>query len=355
MAGRGVYAAMLERVSRALTGPLDEVEAALGRVVGALAPEFVDRCAISVDASVTGRSIACPLGDDPHVVTSSELASALTLPLHARSRQLGTLRLASSRAHAFAEGPLLTSLQEVALRVAWFLEHAAQLALMREESALRDALLSVVTHDAQSPLGAILLTAPLLEPAAASSATTTPVQVVQRAAAALSALLENVQTVRNGQLGRLRTTLGPQPANALMRAALSRSEHAAKLKGVELRHEADAGDPLVRADRTLVTELLSALIGHAIRFTQPPARVVVATARTEAGVRFAVRDAGPTLPDDELREAFAGNSPPAVRRRLGFAPLLAGAVVRAHGGTLQAESVREGIEISFVLPYAEPS
>jgi K+-sensing histidine kinase KdpD len=351
--GRGRWQAALDRVSCALSGPLDDVESALNAVAHALVPRCAEGCTLRVEYSSGGAHFAYSVEAGASDDVAQRLAKTLALPLRGRARDLGTLRLGSNR-HAFEDASLLACLQEVAARVAGFLEHASELARAREESALRDALLSVVTHDAQSSLGAILLTAPMLEPSPCDSPTTTPAQVMQRAASALSTLLENVQTVRNGQLGRLRITRSPQSGVALMQAALLRCDLAATQKAVDIAFAPQENAPLL-ADRSLVVELLSVLIAQALRHTHAPARIEVATSRTEAGLRFSVRDGGPPLPPALLRDAFTGSCNASVRRRLSFAPLLARAVVGAHGGTLALESDTSSLTVSFVLPFAPSS
>lgn len=127
----------------------------------------------------------------------------------------------------------------------------------------------------------------------------------------------------------------------------------AAVAGVDLSVGSTMGDTLV-ADRERLVQVLSNLIGNALKFTSPGGRVTVnARADVDGGHRFAVTDSGPGIPPTALPHLFdrRWQGAPGSRRGLGLGLYIAKLIVEAHGGRIFAESPPGGgSRFTFVLP-----
>jgi signal transduction histidine kinase len=114
-----------------------------------------------------------------------------------------------------------------------------------------------------------------------------------------------------------------------------------------------SGELLVRGDRELIQQAVANLLDNAIKFS-PRGGTVALTAEVAAdGLRIAVTDQGPGIPEAELARAperfFRGET---ARHTPGFGlglPLVR-AVAQLHGGTLLLEDASPGLRATLVIP-----
>lgn len=116
---------------------------------------------------------------------------------------------------------------------------------------------------------------------------------------------------------------------------------------------------LVWADRDKIMQVLTNLIGNAIKFTPPHGKVTVSSASNDAdGVRVAVSDTGPGVSGDERERIFEkfyqvaenGGSKP---KGTGLGLAIAKTLVELHGGKIWVESEpSRGSRFCFTLPAA---
>ena len=112
----------------------------------------------------------------------------------------------------------------------------------------------------------------------------------------------------------------------------------------------------VCADRERVLQVLSNLVGNAIKFTPGGGRVEVAATRDPAGVCFSVSDTGPGIAPDHLPHVFDRFWKHETRgkRGTGLGLFIAKGIVEAHGGRIWVESVPgQGATFRFTLTSAD--
>ena len=111
--------------------------------------------------------------------------------------------------------------------------------------------------------------------------------------------------------------------------------------------------PAVRADPARVLQVLSNLIGNAIKFTPAGGSITLSAARTVGPVQCSVTDTGPGIPAGQIPRLF-GKFWQARRgdgRGVGLGLAIARGIVEAHGGTIDVRSeVGRGSVFSFALP-----
>src|SRR5690606_8986839 len=92
-------------------------------------------------------------------------------------------------------------------------------------------------------------------------------------------------------------------ADALVREAIETFRSQAELRQISI--DTSAVEPaLVSCDRDRVLQVMSNLLGNALRFTPRQGHIEVSARREDGKVRFAVRDSGPGIAPEQLPHLF---------------------------------------------------
>jgi signal transduction histidine kinase len=221
----------------------------------------------------------------------------------------------------------------------------------------RDEVLALVAHDLRNPLNLVLSSASLLletvaelEPRALDH-----VERIQRAVRQMDRLVKDLLEVAGMEAGSIAVEPRSEPVDRLLRSACRAMEHVASAKQIQLSCEHPPGLPDVLADRDRIDQVLSNLIGNALRFTPQEGQVRVGAERDGHRVRFSVSDTGVGIDPADLPHVF-DRFWQAKRSRDGGAGLglaIARGIVAAHGGELWVESEQGGgSTFFFTLPPA---
>ncbi|NNC32199.1 HAMP domain-containing histidine kinase [Longimicrobium terrae] len=176
---------------------------------------------------------------------------------------------------------------------------------------------------------------------------------IQASATQVHRLVEDLLDV-----GRLEATDAPlQTADLfaidLLEQAESMLRPLAAGRGLELRMQCADEDLRVHADSVRAIQVLSNLVGNAIKFTPSGGSITVRAEAAAGMVRLSVIDTGPGIPAEHLPHLFGAfwQADPADRRGAGLGLSIASALVSAHGGRMWVESeVDVGTTVHFTLP-----
>jgi len=227
----------------------------------------------------------------------------------------------------------------------------------------RDDMMGIVSHDLRNPASAVKMLARSIlaeshERDDIPADVAERVEIMQQAAAQIDALIQDLLDVTRLEAGRL--TVAPRDVDPvpLVEAALYAMRTLAESTGVELAAMYEEDLPMVHADPERVTQLLSNLVGNAIKFTPAGGRVDVRVDPYDEGVIVSVVDNGEGIPADQLPhvfERFFQVSSPRIgsRHGAGLGLPIARGIVEAHGGTIWIESAPgQGTTVRFTLPAA---
>jgi signal transduction histidine kinase len=289
-----------------------------------------------------------------------ERASALVLPLSARGQRLGSLCLFSGEAGAF-----LARRREVAREFARRLTQSVENALLhaKTEAAVRarEEFLSIASHELRTPLTALHLQVQMIRSAAEKSGEAArPDDDLQRRLVVLARQIDRLTALVNTllDLARIRSerlSLEVAPCNLadVVRDAAARFEEVLAAGGRALVLE--IADGLVgRWDRTRLEQLLTNLIGNAVKHGGRGAITVQAT-RSEASAVLTVVDTGPGIPEAEQARIFEpfAQGRDAGRGGLGLGLYIARSIAEAHGGSISLHSAAgRGTTFHVELPLA---
>ncbi|HEX6912380.1 MAG TPA: HAMP domain-containing sensor histidine kinase [Longimicrobium sp.] len=309
---------------------------------------------------VTDEVIDTIAHDAAHRVILTEvlrLHSFMIVPLVARGRVLGLITLAfsdSGRRYGPAE---LALAEEMARRAALAIDNARLYGQAQQAVRAREGVLAVVSHDLRNPLASILLNTSTvlelsdpgtLEPWVMDSLRQT-IALVQQSNRLIEDLLDVSRAV-NGGIPLLRA---PHDLRELAARAERMLRPLAEDRGLSLEVRVPAVPVPASVDGDRVLQVLSNLVGNALKFTPAGGRVEVEVEAANGIARVSVRDTGIGIAADELGHVFdpfrqVGD---ADRRGVGLGLPIARGIVEAHGGRISATSEPgAGSVFTFTLP-----
>lgn len=229
---------------------------------------------------------------------------------------------------------------------------------LRRVNHLRRQMTADIAHDLRTPLTVI---SGYLEGLRDGSLRPTPARfdTIFQEAQRLNRLIDDLRTLSLADAGELPLAYAAVEPRALLEQVADAFALLAAAQGVALRVEAAAGLPPLQIDRDRIVQVLGNLVSNSLRFTPPQGEIVLAAAAQGERLRLTVRDSGSGIPPDELQNIFArfyrvSESRFEQEGESGLGLAIAASIVRAHGGTIAAESeVGSGTAVYIELP-AQP-
>jgi signal transduction histidine kinase len=225
----------------------------------------------------------------------------------------------------------------------------------------RDDMMGIVSHDLRNPANAVkMLAASIIAEAerwAVSPEIVERVRVIQQAAAQMDTLIQDLLDVTRIESGRLRVTPRSVDPGALIAEALEALQPIAVTAGVTLRANYEDDLPEVQADPERMIQVLSNVVGNALKFTPSGGRVELRVVRAQQGIEIRVTDTGEGIEPAQLPHVFdrffqaARGARTGPRQGAGLGLPIASGIVEAHGGTIGIESIPgEGTTVTIALP-----
>ncbi|WP_439643188.1 ATP-binding protein [Gemmatimonas sp.] len=289
-------------------------------------------------------------------------SAVLLVPLRAGGRAIGALHLVRTRpgaVHSLEEQQVADQFAGLA---ALALENARLYQQSRSAVRERDEMLAIVSHDLRNPVNAIvMLTGAVLKrdtPAAVADEDIAPmsrdeVEAVRAAARQADGLIQDLQDVSRISAGRLRVERRRVPASDFLKECADIFEPVMEDAALRFVRRIDDDLPVVLGDQHRLTQVLSNLLGNAVRFTPHGGEIVLTATQQEDGVRISVRDSGPGVAPDDVPRLFERywQAPRLLRAGSGLGLYIAKGIVEAHDGEIGVNSeVGKGAEFWFNLP-----
>ena len=224
----------------------------------------------------------------------------------------------------------------------------------------RDDLVAVVFHDLKNPLNVIQMQSVMLRHIAdrdsddRSARLRASLDRIQRSVGHMDALIHDLLDLARIEAGRFAVQRQTEPLDEMLAEALIILRPLAEAKGVLLISEADSGLKVL-ADRERIFQVLSNVVGNAIKFTPLGGRIEL-RARAERGhARLEVTDTGPGLAAGHASQVFNRywQAASTARKGTGLGLYIAKGIIEAHGGRIWVERPEHGgAAFMFTLPLA---
>jgi signal transduction histidine kinase len=225
----------------------------------------------------------------------------------------------------------------------------------RKALAARDELMGIVAHDLRNPLGAITMKAALMRQNAESDRTRQQAESIENVAMRMEYLIKTMLDVTTLEAGRFTVEVGRCAVAELLRETEQMFSALAASKQVRFEQGTKEPGIALLVDRERVLQVLSNLIGNALKFTPPGGHVTVSIEREGPMARFGVLDTGPGIAATNLPRVFDRFWTQAPGKKgTGLGLFIAKGIVDAHGGRIWVESEPgHGTRFFFTLPIAE--
>jgi signal transduction histidine kinase len=271
---------------------------------------------------------------------------------------------ARARLSAWLRG-LLAALVLVGLGISWYFARLLSQSYRKESDALetsrkavaaRDELMGIVAHDLRNPLGAITMKAALMRKGGDLAKVRNQAESIENVAMRMEYLIKTMLDVATLEAGRFSVTSAPWGVEDLLHETTEMFGGLSASREIHLEQSVDGSDIVVMADRERVLQVLSNLLGNAVKFTPPGGRVAIAVMRKDGKARFAVSDTGPGIATEHLPrifDRFWKHQIPG-KKGTGLGLYIAKGIIDAHGGQIWAESEPgHGATFYFTLPIVE--
>ena len=300
------------------------------------------------------------------IVRSLGLVSYMITPIVAHGRPLGTLTLATADSRKRYNAADLRFAEEIATRAALAIENARAYQEMESANRLKDEFLATLSHELRTPLNAVMGYTRLLKAGAVTAEKTSQaLDVIDRNAASLAQIVEDVLDVSRIISGKTRLEVQPIDLNTLLHDALASVTPAIEAKGLRLQLLFDSQVGPVSGDPDRLQQVIWNLLSNATKFTPRGGRIQLRLERINSHVEIVVSDTGVGIPESFLphifgrfRQAEGGTT----RRHggLGLGLAIARHLTEMHGGTIEAASDGEGkgstfrVKLPLLIVHAEP-
>lgn len=334
----------------------------------------------SADAFASGRTVylencsdeflRATTDDAEHfeLVQDLDVRSCLIVPLVARGRVIGLVKLCNSTAHSFDRHEIAL-VEELMRRASLALENAhlygeAQKARREAEAASRakDEFLAVVSHELRTPLTPILgWVSTLLDSELSnnfdSETRRHALEAIQQGAEIQSQIIDDLLDVSRIISGNSHLHKHPTRLCQVIEAAVTASQHAAQKKNIEIFVCLEVESAVVQGETRRLQQVIGNLLSNAIKFTPSGGRVEVHLAADTENAQIKVSDNGIGIDKTFLPYVFdrftqADTTASRSYGGLGLGLAIVRHLVELHGGTIEVRSagLSQGATFTVTLP-----
>jgi len=309
---------------------------------------------------VTPEILASWAQNEEHLALWRALAptSYIAVPMIARGRLLGTIGLGLDDPTRRYTPDDVRDADELARRVAIAVDNARLYAAAQRATHLRNEILGIVSHDLRNPLSVMAMCGARLagEDEIDREATVGIGETIQEAADWMQRMVADLLDIASIEAGKLSVLKRRHDPVIIAAKSVIAFEHVAAERQIELEVITPDAVSAVAVDEQRILQVLSNMIGNALKFTNRGGQVRLEVADQGDTVRFAVRDTGCGIPPEQMPRVFdrfwQADQRASVRGS-GLGLSIAKGIIDAHGGRIWAESEpRVGSAFFFTVPVA---
>lgn len=227
------------------------------------------------------------------------------------------------------------------------------LRLAEDAGRSKDEFLAMLGHELRNPL-APMATALHLMARKGDPGTRNEREVMERQVAHMKRLVDDLLDVSRITGKRLQIRMEPLRLADLVRHAAQAVQPVLGLRRLAVQVDPDAENLWTSGDEVRLAQVLSNLLGNAVKFTGPEATIALRLRQVDGEAEITLTDTGFGMPPEVLDHVFdlfyqAPQEADRARGGLGLGLAIVRSLVEMHGGTVRAESAGAGHGSTFTL------
>jgi signal transduction histidine kinase len=218
----------------------------------------------------------------------------------------------------------------------------AEKKLLEEQNIaeLREQFIAILGHDLRNPVGAVLMVSELLLRMPLDEQIKSLAVILQNSSYRMKELIENILDFANGRLGNGITINCSETTNleSTLRQVINELLIIWPNRTIDTQFDLSGA---VCCDEQRIAQLLSNLLGNALKYGNPSAPVLLEATNSGGRLKLSVTNTGPMISDvvkERLFQPFYRGKVEPDKEGLGLGLYIASEIARAHGGAIDVES-----------------
>jgi signal transduction histidine kinase/CheY-like chemotaxis protein len=226
------------------------------------------------------------------------------------------------------------------------------------QSKAREDFIAILAHELRNPL------APIRNAIAAlrlrknqDPALSRPFDIIDRQVLKMLRMIDDLLDISRLQRGKLALSRQAASLNSIVNNALETCGHLVDRNQRQLAVSLPSEDIVINADPVRLEQVVSNIVGNAVKFTNPGGHISINAECTENAVVLRIKDDGIGISPEMLPKIFSMFSQEEHAKSkggLGIGLALVSQIVKLHGGEIEAmsEGVGKGSEFVLTLPFS---
>jgi PAS domain S-box-containing protein len=296
--------------------------------------------------------------DELRVMRAANPKSLVAVPLLARGKLIGVIALVSSSAERVYGQRDVRLAEQLAQRAAFAIENARLFSEAQQAAKTREDVLAVVSHDLKNPVTVMGLAAHLLRQydRIDKHKFSQLGETIQHAVDRMHVLISDLLDYAKVQSGTFAIETSAEGIDRVAIPAIEALRLLAAAKRQTLITDIPMDLPAVTVDVRRIGQVVSNLVGNAIKFTPEGGTVRVSARQWGHEIIVSIADTGPGIPVEHLSKVFDWFWQAQMSKQMGsgLGLSIAKGIVEAHRGRIWAESqLGKGSSFFFTLPLAD--
>ena len=284
-----------------------------------------------------------------------QIQSFITVPMQARGVQLGVVSFIHKTPKKYSAHDLVFA-NLFADRSSVYLDNARLYSEEQKAVRLREEVLSIVAHDLRNPLGVIKGFNEFLagDCAGADADNHLATDSIARSVHQIDRLITDLLDFAKIQSGSFTLEKSVQEVSPIVGGSVELARQHADKKGIQIQTEIQPNLPVLNCDADRIVQVLSNLLGNAIKFSSENGNVQISVAIKNSGILFSVKDSGPGISEENLPHVFSRfwQEKKTAKLGTGLGLSIAKGIVESHGGKIAVESeLGKGAIFYFSIPF----
>jgi hypothetical protein len=284
-----------------------------------------------------------------------KLRSCMTVPLRARERMLGAMKLSTAESGRRLGPRDLALAEDLGRRVAVAIDNSRLYQEAQQANRMKDEFLAVLSHELRTPLTPILGWTRILRNGPQSPERLTyGLDIIERNVKAQMKLIEDLLDVSRIITGKMRLNMRSIELQPVLQNSIDSIRPAADAKQIQLNLKIESERRALYADPERVQQIVWNLLSNAIKFTPKRGEITVRLLNDDSNSSIEITDSGIGISQKFLPHVFerfqqADSSTTRAFGGLGLGLAIVRHLVELHGGTVQATSPGEGKGATFTV------